>query len=90
MTEILSQDELSKKLNFILSKNGKKVKKTENKSEYEKVYFQNFTKNRTRRCEVCSADIKYNSFINHCKSKKHEALVQIILSTQEQPILVEL
>ena len=90
MTEILSKDELNKKLNFILSKNGKKVKKTENKSEYEKDYFQKFTKNRTRRCEVCSADIKYNSFINHCKSKKHEALVQIILSTQEQPILVEL
>ena len=55
-----------------------------------KDYFQKFTKNRTRRCEVCSADIKYNSFINHCKSKKHESLVQIILSTQEQPILVEL
>ena len=87
MTEILSQDELNKKLNFILNK---KTKKTENKSEYEKVYFQKFTKNRTRRCDVCNADIKYNSFINNCKSKKHEALVQIILSTQEQPILVEL
>ena len=69
MTEILSQDDISKKLNFILNK---KVKKTENKSEYEKVYFQNFTKNRTRRFEVCSSDIKYNSFINHCKSKKHK------------------
>ena len=87
MTEILSKDELNKKLNFILNK---KTKKTENKSEYEKVYFQKFTKNRTRRCEVCNADIKYNSFINHCKSKKHEALVQIILSTRENPILVEL
>ena len=87
MTEILSKDEINKKLNFILNK---KTKKTENKSEYEKVYFQKFTKNRTRRCEVCNADIKYNSFINHCKSKKHEALVQIILSTRENPILVEL
>ena len=87
MTEILSQEDINKKLNFILNK---KTKKTENKSEYEKVYFQKFTKNRTRRCEVCNADIKYNSFINHCKSKKHEALVQIILSTRENPILVEL
>ena len=87
MTEILSQEDINKKLNFILNK---KTKKTENKSEYEKVYFQKFTKNRTRRCEVCNADIKYNSFINHCKSKKHEALVQIILSTRENPILVDL
>ena len=87
MTEILSQEDINKKLNFILNK---KTKKTENKSEYEKVYFQKLTKNRTRRCEVCNADIKYNSFINHCKSKKHEALVQIILSTRENPILVDL
>ena len=87
MTEILSQEDINKKLNFILNK---KTKKTENKSEYETVYFQKFTKNRPRRCEVCNADIKYNSFINHCKSKKHEALVQIILSTRENPILVEL
>jgi hypothetical protein len=90
MTEILPIEDINKKIEFILNKNGKKPKKVQNKSEYEKVYFQNFTKNRTRRCEVCNADIKYNSFINHCKSKKHEALVQIILSTREQPILVEL
>ena len=89
MTEILSEEEINKKIDFILRK-GKKEKKVQNKTEYEKVYFQKFTKNRTRRCEVCSSDVKYNSFINHCKSKKHEALVQIILSTQEQPILVEL
>ncbi len=90
MTEILPMEDINKKIEFILSKNGKKPKKVQNKSDYEKDYFQKFTKNRTRRCEVCSADIKYNSFINHCKSKKHEALVQIILSTREQPILVEL
>ena len=90
MTEILPMEDINKKIEFILSKNGKKPKKTQNKSEYEKDYFQKFTKNRTRRCEVCNADIKYNSFINHCKSKKHESLVQIILSTREQPILVEL
>ncbi len=89
MTEILSQEIINKKIDFIINK-GKKSKKVQNKSEYEKDYFQKFTKNRTRRCEVCNADIKYNSFINHCKSKKHEALVQIILSTREQPILVEL
>jgi len=90
MTEILPIEDINKKIEFILNKNGKKPKKVQNKSEYEKDYFQKFTKNRTRRCEVCNADIKYNSFINHCKSKKHEALVQIILSTREQPILVEL
>ncbi len=90
MTEILPMEDINKKIEFILNKNGKKPKKVQNKSEYEKDYFQKFTKNRTRRCEVCNADIKYNSFINHCKSKKHEALVQIILSTREQPILVEL
>jgi len=32
----------------------------------------------------------YNSFSNHCKSKKHEALVQIILSTREKPLVIEL
>ena len=89
MTELLSEEYINKKIDFILKK-GKKTNKVQNKTEYEKEYFQKFTKNRTRRCEVCNSDVMYNSFSNHCKSKKHEALVQIILSTREKPLVVEL
>ncbi len=43
MTEILTQEIINKKIDFIINK-GKKPKKVQNKSDYEKDYFQKFTK----------------------------------------------
>lgn len=85
----LNKIDLDKKLEFINSK-GKKTKKVIDKVEYTKDYYANITKNRLRHCDICEHDIKYNSFVNHLKSKKHTALVKIILATQEQPLSVEL
>jgi aldehyde:ferredoxin oxidoreductase len=83
----LNQENLQKKIDFI---NKKKIKKVVDKVEYTKDYYANITKNRMRHCEICEHDIKYNSFVNHLKSKKHTALIKIILATQENPICVEL
>jgi len=85
----LNQENLQKKIDFINSK-GKKTKKVIDKTEYEKNYYTNVTKQKTKHCEICEHDIKYNSFVNHLKSKKHTSLVKIILATQEQPLCVEL
>ena len=83
----LNQENLQKQIDFI---NKKKIKKVVDKVEYTKDYYANITKNRMRHCEICEHDIKYNSFVNHLKSKKHTALIKIILATQENPIYVEL
>ena len=38
---------------------------------YKKNYFQTKSKIKTRHCNYCDKEIKYNSFSNHEKSKKH-------------------
>jgi hypothetical protein len=86
---MINNVDLQKKLEFIKTK-GKTPKIEINKQEYTKDYFTKVTKQRKILCEVCSKEIKYNSFSNHLNSKKHKALVEIILSTCEEPICIEL
>jgi hypothetical protein len=81
--------DLEKKIEFIKTK-GKPKKIEINKQEYTKDYFDKVTKHRKRMCEVCCKEIKYNSFSNHLNSKKHIGLVEIILSTCEESLCVEL
>ena len=38
---------------------------------YFKDYFANVLKEKTRFCDVCNCDIKYSSYNNHIKSKRH-------------------
>ena len=38
---------------------------------YFKDYFTNVLKEKTRYCDVCECDIKYSSYNNHIKSKRH-------------------
>jgi|688.fasta_scaffold686600_1 hypothetical protein len=85
----MNKIDLQKKIEFIKTK-GKPPKIEIDKQEYTKDYFNKVTKQRKRLCEVCSKEIKYNSFSNHLNSKKHTALVEIILSTIDDPLCVEL
>jgi predicted AlkP superfamily phosphohydrolase/phosphomutase len=78
-----------KKKDFIKTK-GRAPKSEINKQEYTKI-INKVTKHRKRLCEVCCKEMrKYNSFSNHLNSKKHQALVEIILSTIDYPLCVEL
>ena len=86
---MINNIELQKKLDFIKTK-GKAPKIEINKQEYTKDYFTKVTKQRKRLCEVCNKEIKYNSFSNHLNSKKHNSLVEIILSTCEEPLCLEI
>ena len=81
--------DLEKKIEFIKTK-GKPKKIEINKQEYTKDYFDKVTKHRKRMCEICCKEIKYNSFSNHLNSQKHKGLVEIILSTIDDPLCVEL
>ncbi len=40
--------------------------------EYKKNYFQNIQKDKTIKCDLCNDLIKYGSYSNHLKSKKHK------------------
>ena len=57
----MNKIDLQKKLEFIKTK-GKPPKIEIDKQEYTKDYFTKVTKQRKRLCEVCSKEIKYNSF----------------------------
>ena len=67
-----------------------RIKKCIDKKEYSQDYFSTITKNRIRLCSICNKKIKYNSYINHEKSKYHLKLIEIQESTKENPIIVEL
>lgn len=41
------------------------------KKIYNQNYFQQNSKLRVKHCQICNKDVKYNSFLNHLKSKKH-------------------
>jgi hypothetical protein len=76
---MINNIDLQKKLDFIKTK-----------GRVHKDYFNKVTKQGKRLCEVCNKEIKYNSFSNHLNSKKHNSLVEIILSTYEDPLCIEI
>lgn len=39
---------------------------------YNKNYFNSTTKFRCKYCEICNKEYKYNSWLNHLKSKLHK------------------
>lgn len=55
------------------------------KKEYNKNYFQKCSKLKFLTCNVCNKNFKYNSYLNHLKSKKH-----FINSTNEEKYIDEI
>ena len=67
--------------NFLEFKNKKELRTIEEKNYYDRNYFQTVIKFKVKKCDCCNEPVKYNSYCNHLKSKKHlENLEKIKLS----------